>query len=177
MTYTINILNFDDLSTEGRCFAIIRIFFLLLLLSASHLASLYHYTNWKEERRMQSFSSVFLIFALCLCVFALCVEGQKQDSSASRNDTPPQQQHLRTPRRVTISPSELNHSIPYEESDHPYVQHFFRTRRQLLQVFHNHTEHKKAWMALAEVDGLKNEEVAMLVTSTDSQGEVYLWER
>ena len=137
-----------------------------------------------SSRCHTSLSSIqwMCIVFLYLCVFLSFsslngVSGQKPDPASSK-EAPPQQ-HLRssTRRKATISPSALNHSIPYEESDHPDAQHFFRTRRQLLQVFHNHTEHKKAWMALAEVDGLKNEEVAMLVTSTDSHGEVYLWER
>lgn len=74
----------------------------------------------------------------------------------------------------------MNTSVVYEESTDPSLQHFFRTRRELLQAFHghhNHTDHKKAWMTLAEVDGLKNEEVIMMVTSTAAHGEVYLWER
>jgi hypothetical protein len=41
----------------------------------------------------------------------------------------------------------------------------------------NSSTHKKAWMALAEVDGLKNEDVVMLITSTSVQNFKYIRER
>ena len=41
----------------------------------------------------------------------------------------------------------------------------------------NNTVHKKAWMHLQEVNGLKNEEVVMVVTSTEANEGYYIRER
>lgn len=74
----------------------------------------------------------------------------------------------------------LNHI--YETHNHTYVDRYFAGRRRLEQHMSlerrnvSHHSHK-AWQAVAEVDGIKNSEIASFVTSTGSHGESLLWER
>jgi hypothetical protein len=66
----------------------------------------------------------------------------------------------------------------FEDSDDPVVQNFFRQRRQLVEnLHHEHDAYNNGWTDIREVDGLKNEDVAVFITSTSMKGEIYLWER
>ena len=67
----------------------------------------------------------------------------------------------------------------YDTYNSDYVDKFLSSRRRLERVIEsmNFTSHHKAWMAVAEVDGLKNTEIISFVTSTVSHGESLLWER
>jgi hypothetical protein len=57
-----------------------------------------------------------------------------------------------------------------EHSDHILA-------REPGHVFNHNSTHKKAWMHMHEVNGLKNEEVVMVVTSTVTKEGYYLRER
>ena len=58
-----------------------------------------------------------------------------------------------------------------------YAKRFFESRRKLEEAVREPADHKKAWHQYESIDGLKNTEIAIFVTSTDAQGERYLWER
>ena len=81
-----------------------------------------------------------------------------------------------------VNGSSLNFSTTdneqWDKKNDVHIKRFFHQRRQLVEAIDTEKEEgKKAWHALAEVDGLKNEDVAVLITSTSMDGEIYLWER
>lgn len=45
------------------------------------------------------------------------------------------------------------------------------------KVYNSNMTHHKSWMALESVNGLKNEEIAMFLISTEAHGSLYLRER
>lgn len=57
-----------------------------------------------------------------------------------------------------------------------YAKRFLESRRKLEEVVRD-PDHKKAWQAFEQVDGLKNTEIAVFVTSTDNNNERMMWER
>lgn len=69
----------------------------------------------------------------------------------------------------------------YNAYDADYVDRYMISRRrlELAAVVErvNTTGKHRPWQILAEVDGLKNTEIASFVTSTASHGESLLWER
>ncbi len=59
-----------------------------------------------------------------------------------------------------------------------YAKRFLESRRKLEEVVRDRDpDHKKAWQAFEQVDGLKNTEIAVFVTSTDNNNERMMWER
>jgi hypothetical protein len=88
---------------------------------------------------------------------------------------------LPDPWTHSIDPARVGH-VRWEDHPDKKVQDFFEGRRLFVnilnQTHHQHAQHhQKAWEVLAEVDGLKNEDVLVFVTSTTAVAEVYLWER
>ena len=59
------------------------------------------------------------------------------------------------------------------------VKKFYQSRRLLEEQLHANGErhHHHSWKAYEEVDGLKNTEVAIFITSTTNGNEHFLWER
>lgn len=57
-----------------------------------------------------------------------------------------------------------------------YAKRFLESRRKLEETVRD-PDHKKAWQTLEQVDGLKNTEIAIFVTSTDNNNERMMWER
>jgi hypothetical protein len=70
-----------------------------------------------------------------------------------------------------ISSSELEHTYP----------EYFAARRILEDTIHSnhdHNEQLEKWKAeLVEVNGLRNTDVAVLITSSTNNAQKYLWER
>ncbi len=85
------------------------------------------------------------------------------------------------PLTQTIDPARYQ-NVRWEDHADPKIQKYFRSRQlyvsALNATMHQHVPgHKKAWQALEEVNGLRNDEVLIFVTSTSAKDEVYLWER
>lgn len=55
--------------------------------------------------------------------------------------------------------------------------HAFQKSRLLLEDGVREPHHGKSWHDISEVNGLKNEEVIVFVTSTGTQSERLIWER
>lgn len=91
--------------------------------------------------------SPFSNFVLLLFVFGACT------FTTSSNDT-----DSNSKRRLEEPPGKYHHRMYGYNASEPGA-------------------HKKAWMALETVDGLKNEDVVMLVTSTTQKQFTYLRER
>jgi hypothetical protein len=70
-------------------------------------------------------------------------------------------------------------------NDSDFLHKFTLSRKLALEdsskmSHHSHhadSAHHRPWEALREVDGLKNTEVIVFVTSTTAHHETYLWER
>ena len=67
-----------------------------------------------------------------------------------------------TPRRLTDAGRENEHQLPWHHGHH---------------FNHSGGGHKKAWMHFENVDGLRNEEVAVFVMSSATRGGSLLRER
>lgn len=88
---------------------------------------------------------------------------------------------LPNPMTHSVDPSRYQ-NIRWEDHADPKIQKYFRSRQlyvsALNATMHQHVpNHKKAWQALEEVNGLKNEDVLIFVTSTSAKDEIYMWER
>lgn len=90
-----------------------------------------------------------LLFVACLlAIHAACANGQ----------------NLRTATNLT--------SAAALEAEHVG---YLTSRRRLEHAVH--AAHPKAWMALETVDGLRNEDVVVFITSTTNGNDHFLWDR
>jgi hypothetical protein len=108
---------------------------------------------------LQSLEFLAISILLALCVFQCTVASSSESTSAF------DEQHFDSAviRQLQESPpiSHNPHELPWHHGHH-----------------FNHTGgHKKAWMHFKEVDGLKNEEVAVFVMSSTTNEGMLLRER
>ena len=70
----------------------------------------------------------------------------------------------------------LLYSLRNKENDHlnSKSDHLGNSSRSLAASSHVHTRHSKSWSSLTAVDGLRNDEVAVFVTSTAFRENYYL---
>jgi hypothetical protein len=68
------------------------------------------------------------------------------------------------------------YATPMKNYSTEFVEKFYLSR-QLMEVNNAEPHHHLNWKSLEEVNGLKNSEVAVFITSTNNRGERLLWER
>jgi hypothetical protein len=155
---------------------------------------LWIYLRTKTEKQDKAFHFIGEMMSLQLYLLSLFVVSVFVFSTAEQADL---QEDSLTPPRITLRgsatsnlPNPLTHSIDpsryqnvrWEDHADPKVQQYFQTRKlyvsELNKTMHEHLpHHKKAWQALEVVNGLKNDDVLIFVTSTSAKDEIYLWER
>ncbi len=126
---------------------------------------------------MEKLGTLQLAIGLCFVVF-LQVSRAQSSIPSLRGNISMDWFHHDSMAMMSESTLAQMHQIKWEDHPDEKIQHFFQQRRNLVETIHTEKEElHKAWHHLREVDGLKNEDVAVVVTSTSVKGEIYLWER